>query len=111
MMAFLPPEQVDELIGLFTFVRTTPHTLVHRTKLKKDLERTRQRGYALDDEEAVLGARCVAAPVFDAGGNVAAAVSVSGPITRISAGKVPIVGSAVREAAAEISARLGYAES
>ena len=111
MMAFLPPEQVEELVGSFTFVRSTPHTLVHRTKLKKDLERTRQRGYALDDEEAVLGARCVAAPVFDAGGNVAAAVSVSGPITRITVGKVPIVGTVVRDAAAEISARLGYAES
>ena len=111
MMAFLPPEQVEELLGSFTFVRNTPHTLIHRTKLKKDLERTRQRGYALDDEEAVLGARCVAAPVFDAGGNVAAAVSVSGPTTRISAGKVPIVGTAVREAAGEISGRLGYAES
>ncbi|HEX7960105.1 MAG TPA: IclR family transcriptional regulator [Terriglobales bacterium] len=111
MMAFLSSEQVDELIGSFAFVRNTPHTLIHRTKLKKDLERTHQRGYALDDEEAVLGARCVAAPVFDAGANVAAVVSVSGPITRISAGKVPLMGTLVRQAAAEISARLGYAES
>ena len=99
-MAFLPPEQVDELLTSCTFVRQTPHTLASKPKLKKDLEKVRQRGYALDDEEAVMGARCVAAPIFDGGGRVAACISVSGPITRISVGKIPVVAAAVKEAAA-----------
>jgi IclR family acetate operon transcriptional repressor len=66
------------------------------------------QGYALDDEEAVLGARCIAAPIFDASGKVLGGISVSGPLTRITEEKIPLFAGIVKKAARSVSGRLGY---
>lgn len=107
VLAYLPAEEADELLSSATFERHTPHTLTSVAKVTKDMARTRAQGYALDDEEVVLGARCVAAPVFDANGKVAGAVSVSGPTTRVTVEKVTAIGGLVKKAAQSISTRLG----
>ena len=49
----------------------------------------RQRGYAMDDEEGELGARCVAAPITDWNGEVIAALSITGPISRMTTERMP----------------------
>ncbi len=67
-----------------------------------------QRGYALDDQETDLGARCVAAPILDESGKVAAALSVSGPTTRITRECVAAFAQATKRAARSISAQLGH---
>jgi DNA-binding IclR family transcriptional regulator len=67
-----------------------------------------QQGYAMDDQETDLGARCVAAPVLDQSGKVAAAISVSGPITRLSRDRIQAFALATKRAARAISARLGH---
>jgi len=108
IMAHLPEEETEDLLGSLTFERLTPRTLTQPAKLKKDLVKSRLQGYALDNEEAVLGARCIAAPIFDAGGKVIGAASVSGPLTRITAEKVSAFAALVKEAAHSISVRLGY---
>jgi IclR family acetate operon transcriptional repressor len=108
ILANLPEEETKELLRSVTFERLTPRTLVQPAKLKKDLVKTRTQGYALDDEEAVMGARCVAAPIFDANSKVIGGASVSGPLTRITAEKVAVVAALVKDAARSISRRLGY---
>jgi len=108
IMSQLPVEDASELVASLTMERQTPRTLVQPAKLKKELVKTRLQGYALDDEEAVMGARCIAAPIFNANGKVIGGVSVSGPLTRITAEKVSIIGTITKEAANAISRRLGY---
>jgi DNA-binding IclR family transcriptional regulator len=108
ILAHLPEEETKELMGSLTLERLTPRTLTQPVKLKKDLTKSRLQGYALDNEEAVLGARCIAAPIFDANGKVIGAASVSGPVTRITAEKVSGFAARVKEAADSISHRLGY---
>lgn len=108
MLAWLPEEEAGELLSSFTFERLTPHTLIQPARLKKDLAKSRSQGYALDDEEAVLGARCIAAPIFDGNSKVMGATSVSGPVTRITAGKVPALAALAKEASQVISRKLGY---
>jgi len=56
----------------------------------------------------VLGARCVAAPILDGSGKILAALSVSGPITRISRDKIPSFAALVKSAAKDISSRLNH---
>lgn len=108
MLAYLPDEEQDHLIASMAFERFTPQTIVRPVQLKKDLAMTRQRGYSLDNEESYLGSRCIGVPIFDAAEKVVAAISVSGPTTRIPREKVTAFVAFTKTAAADISAQLGY---
>src|SRR5260370_36207698 len=108
MIAYLSAEEMQELVPSLTFERLTPRTIIQPAKLKKELAKIRAQGYALDDEEAGLGGRCIAAPIFDAGGKIIAGMSVSGPLTRITGEKVTLVAAIVKKAALSVSPLLGY---
>jgi DNA-binding IclR family transcriptional regulator len=64
--------------------RYTDETITDVEMLKKELERIRKQGYALDMGEREKDMRCVAAPVRKHDGKPVAAISVSGPSTRIT---------------------------
>ncbi|MDE3181616.1 MAG: IclR family transcriptional regulator [Acidobacteriota bacterium] len=106
IMAYFPAGQREKLLSSFPPQRYTPRTLCRPAQLRKELTKIRQRGFAVDDQEATLGARCVGAPVFGESGKVIAAVSISGPTTRIGKKQVPALGAKVTGAARAISARL-----
>jgi DNA-binding IclR family transcriptional regulator len=78
LLAYLPSEQVLNLIAERGLTRSTPKTIVSKAKLLQELEGVRRQGYAVADEEADQGLRALAAPIFDADGTVRAAVSVNG---------------------------------
>jgi len=77
LMAFLPEEDLRELLGELAFEKGCPNTHDSPDSLLGDLAEVRRRGYAVDDEEHLPGLFCVAAPIFDAGGAVIAAISVA----------------------------------
>lgn len=106
LTAYLPTDKVEELLASIRFERSTSRTIVQAAKFRRELADVRRKGYAVDDQEAVLGARCVAAPIFDAGNRVIAAISVSGPITRIAGPRMSQFASLVKESSQSISARL-----
>jgi DNA-binding IclR family transcriptional regulator len=110
MTAYLPADEKEHVLSSIHFERFTPRTLTRLPQLRKELERVRERGYALDDEETTLGARCVSAPIFGDGGKVTAAVSVAGPTTRIARDRLPAYVNEVMAAARAIAARLGTTE-
>ncbi|HTQ61294.1 MAG TPA: IclR family transcriptional regulator [Candidatus Solibacter sp.] len=106
LTAFLPPDEKEHVLNSLKFERLTPRTIVQPMRLRKELDNIRQRGYGLDDEEATLGARCISAPVMIDQGKVAAAISVAGPVARMSREKIPLLAKAVIASAKTISARL-----
>jgi DNA-binding IclR family transcriptional regulator len=108
--AWLPADERKHVFSSLRFERVTPHTIVQVSRLERELHKIRDSGFALDDEEAVLGARCVAAPILLESGKAAAALSVSGPTTRIDRAKVPTFVTAVKGAARAISIRLGASD-
>ncbi|MBX6386802.1 MAG: IclR family transcriptional regulator [Microbispora sp.] len=77
ILAFLPPEEVDTILGDRELEAITQYTITDRVKLKKELDRVRSRGYAINDEGVVLGIRGVAAPVFNAVSRPIASINVS----------------------------------
>jgi DNA-binding IclR family transcriptional regulator len=101
----------DELLAGTKLEKLTPNSITRSTELIAELGRIQRRGHALDDEEVELGARCVAAPIFDSSGLVAAGVSVSGPTIRMSRTQTSQIADAVKQAAIEISKHLGYSAS
>lgn len=106
LLAFLSDERREELLPLLTFERATPRTISNLPRFRKELARVAQQGYAIDDQETDMGARCVAAPILDESGEVAAAISISGPITRISRDRIHAYALAAKRAARAISAQL-----
>ena len=91
IMAFLPPERANEIVRRIRFERLTTRTIASPDALRTELEKTRRRGYAVDDEELEEGLRCIAVPVLDAQRLPVAAVSVSGPSFRVTAAKLPSI--------------------
>lgn len=108
LAAFLPPHQREDALSTVTFQPSTPHTIMNLVQFRQELEKIRRQGYAVDNEEAVLGARCVSAPILDARREPVGAVSISGPVTRVSPHQVPALGAAVKAAADSISVAMGF---
>jgi DNA-binding IclR family transcriptional regulator len=111
LSAYLPDEQIEDILGAITFQPLTPKTIMNLVQLRQELEKIRRQGYAVDDEETTLGARCVSAPILGARQHAIAAISVSGPVTRIAPSQVAVIAQAVIKAAAEISAAMGFPRS
>ncbi|HEY1808709.1 MAG TPA: IclR family transcriptional regulator [Acidobacteriaceae bacterium] len=110
MLAFLPAESVAEIMGKIRFTRFTPRTLCTPEALMRSLERVRRRGYAIDDEEVEAGVRCIGAPILDETGYPMAAVSVSGPASRITQQSLPAIAEHLLRCCRQISASLGVRE-
>ena len=85
----------------------TSLSLTSETSLMRDLARTRERGFAVDDQEKAEGMRCVAAPVFNGYGEPVAGLSVSGPAFRIGLSDAARIGALVRAAADEVTEAIG----
>ncbi len=83
LLAYQPGEIVDHVIGESGLSRFTPYTITDPKQLKNELERIRERGYAVDSEEMEEGVRCLATPIFAPDGRILAAMSVSGPAGRL----------------------------
>ncbi|WP_144901059.1 IclR family transcriptional regulator [Halobellus captivus] len=83
ILAYLPEARVDEIIDRHGLEQRTPHTINTREELFEVLERTRERGYAINDQEAVEGARAIGKAII-VGGEVVGAISVAGPANRLT---------------------------
>jgi DNA-binding IclR family transcriptional regulator len=108
LASFLPDEQREQVLAAVNFQPLTAKTIMNMVQLRQELERVRRQGYAVDNEETTLGARCVSVPVFDAHRFSVAAVSVSGPVTRIGWEQVPALAEAAKNAARAISVGMGF---
>ena len=69
----------------------------------EELDDVREKGYAIDREELELGLTCIGAPILDHSGHAIAAISLSGPKSRMLAGDFCERVRAVTEVARKIS--------
>lgn len=108
ILAFLPRAEARRLLARTERRRITPHTIVSIAKILKDLDQIRERGYAIDDQETASGVRCVGAPILDLHRHPCAALSVSGPASRLDKDAMTRLGTQVGAAALEVAKRMGY---
>lgn len=106
ILSAMPDEARDAIVREVVLKPLTPLTITDRRRLQAELRITRARGYAIDDEEIVLGVRCVGAPVVDASGQVRGAISVAGPAYRLTRARLELLGPEVAEAARRIGAQI-----
>ena len=88
--------------------RRTARTVVDPAELGAQLARARAEGVATTFEELEVGLNAIAAPVWNAAGEVVAAIDVSGPAHRIDPAGRPALAGRTVEAADDLSRRLGY---
>jgi IclR family transcriptional regulator, acetate operon repressor len=108
MLAFAPQEVMEGILRRSGLPVRTPHTIVDMEVFRRELERIRELGYGMDDEEQEEGVRCIAVPVRDESGQVVASLSISGPVTRLDDRRVQSVIPEVLDCGDKLSARLGF---
>ncbi|BBC01150.1 transcriptional regulator IclR family [Bradyrhizobium elkanii USDA 61] len=106
VLATYSDADVNAIIRRQGMPRLTEKSIVRPGELFKELEIVRRQGYAVDDEEARLGLRCVAAVVFNDCNEPYAAISVSGMADRLTNERLPEIGTIVHRIAAELTAEL-----
>lgn len=106
--AFLAPDERSDALRRLPMTPRTEHTITSRRSLAAHLDTVYRQGYALNEQEECLGIHGVAAPVFDHFGSVVASVCVTIPSYRYETANLATIASAVVEAGAVISQRLGY---
>jgi IclR family KDG regulon transcriptional repressor len=107
LLAWLEPAEIAERLDVMTFTKLTPKTIDSRAVLEEQLAVMRRQGYAEECEESETGVRCLAAPVFNHIGRVAAAISLSFPIVRFDVTRSADYAALVRRAGREASEGLG----
>ncbi|MBS4021118.1 MAG: IclR family transcriptional regulator [Dethiobacter sp.] len=106
MLAWYEKEEVEKRYLPDVFKPRTAKTLVTIESFLKELQNIRETGYAVDDEEFIMGITCVAAPILNQNRKAIAAISVAGPTIRIQQ-KIPEIGARVSFYAREISKCFG----
>jgi DNA-binding IclR family transcriptional regulator len=81
--AFQTEERREKLLRSYGIYRFTEHTITRRTELDQEFARVRQQKFAVDLEESVSDGHCFGVPIFDAAGEVGAAISISLPKVRV----------------------------
>lgn len=103
-------KELNNIISIKGLDSLTPNTITTKEELLKELENIKDKGYALDNEECELGARCISAGIKDYSGKIVAGISVSGPITRMTMEYIDIIKNTVMDTAKKISEMLSYKE-
>lgn len=107
VLATYSDEDVGAVIRHHGMPRLTEKSIVRPSDLFRELEKIRKQGFALDDEEACMGLRCIAAVVYNDCAEPLAAISVSGMTSRLTDDRLPEIGQIVREVAGELTVALG----
>jgi IclR family acetate operon transcriptional repressor len=107
LLAHMAASDVAEFVVRHGLPRATQNTIVTADRLHAELATVRQRGFAVDDEEFALGLRCIAAPIFDEHGLPQAAVSLAGPLARITDERLAALGDIVAAAGRSVTALMG----
>lgn len=101
LLAFSSKEFLNRYFSVQPITFHTPNTLTSREELVKEFEEISRNGYAFDNQESEEGLFCIAVPVCNRAGRVYAAVSLSGPSSRMQTKTEEIIKS-LKEAALKI---------
>ncbi|MGV2620818.1 UNVERIFIED_CONTAM: IclR family transcriptional regulator [Halobacillus marinus] len=106
-LAFMPEPVSDHLLSNMKMEPITSKTLTDPHVLKEQFAGFREQGFAIDDEENEVGLYCLAAPIYNAAGEMVAAISTAGPKTRVL-GRYEFVSESLLTVSKAISERNGY---
>jgi len=107
-LAFLPAEQASQILG-DDLPCYTEHTHTSLADLNQDLRATRERGFAISEQEYEQDINAVAAPILDVKGYPVAVIAVVGPSFRLTRERMMQIGPSIRAIADVIAREVGQA--
>ncbi|MGB0257990.1 MAG: IclR family transcriptional regulator [Coraliomargarita sp.] len=109
ILAFMPEQAQQAMLERIDYTPYTENTLSSRSALSKELVQIRRQGYALDRAEQIEGVHCVAAAIQDHTGAPVAALTTTGPSSRIDLQQdAAHIGNFIRTQTLAVSRELGY---
>lgn len=105
IISYLPEKEQKDLIN--ELIEKNEKTNMDITRLNIIIRETKERGYAIDDEELFSGIRCIAAPIFDHRQYPIASIGISGPSSRMTLRNMNQYSKNVRKISNIISNELG----
>jgi DNA-binding IclR family transcriptional regulator len=106
LLAFLPLRDRDQVVSRLRLDVRGPNTITDRPQLRRDLDATRERGFAMNEEENEAGIRSIAVPVMGSRGIPVCAICITAPVFRMSREVMNGYHPLLKESVAEIEARL-----
>ena len=104
LLSALGNEQLEKMYaGREDILTLTKNSIGSFTRLLKELKRVRNENLALDFEEALVGVNCVARPVRDSKKEIITAISISGPVSRMTKQNMLKFAELLQDTSAEIS--------
>lgn len=105
MLASMPKEEVEKCIS-GKLEAYTENTITDKKSLLEEIEKTRIRGYGIDDMEIMFGIKCVGVALLNHDGKVEGGLSISAPSLRMSDEKIELYANILKEYAAKIQKML-----
>jgi DNA-binding IclR family transcriptional regulator len=103
LLAGMPDKEISRMVKLKGLVKVTDETLTTKAGLMAEMQKVRQQGWALDNQENEMEGRCIGAPVHGPANKVVAALSISGPVFRMDLARAKSLVPDLKTACAEIS--------
>jgi DNA-binding IclR family transcriptional regulator len=108
LLSGLEPYKIREIAKKKGLEKYTETTITDVEKLLAEIEKIKKQGFATDQQEFMIGLRCIAIPIFNHAAKVACAISISGPISRMTGAVFESKKKNLIKAAHEISKKMGY---
>lgn len=108
LLAYLAPDALEAYLNTVKLSAFTPYTVTDRNRLVEILNETRDRGYALNHEELIVGQTSIAATIFKNQGRLSASISLSGSSDLVMGPQKSSIITDLRRTAIEISRYMGH---
>jgi IclR family transcriptional regulator, KDG regulon repressor len=108
LLAFLGDDKIEDILNKNNLKRITDQTLYKREDILKEMNQIRKQGYAISNQERVVGAFSISFPIFNVAGEVVASISMTIPTIRLEKEEISNYVEMVRETANLISMEMGY---
>ncbi|HEX7361939.1 MAG TPA: IclR family transcriptional regulator [Bryobacteraceae bacterium] len=106
LIARVPSDEAMRLIANQGLIRYNDNTIVSLRQLNSELEKIRNQGYSLDDEEEEIGVRCIGRAIANASGEAVAALSITGTVNQINSERVRLLANTVIDTANRIERQM-----
>ncbi|MBS3789120.1 IclR family transcriptional regulator [Candidatus Bipolaricaulota bacterium] len=108
MLAFQSPKTTNAILEELELIPKTQNTIISREELREEIQKIKERGYAIDDEEFEKGIRCIAAPIYRHNREVNEAISITSLAPQMDKTEINKKATNLVSCAKRISSKLGY---